>query len=97
MIETIWPPTYGDQSRQLVDCARQRPQLSDRERQVLVQWLGTDSKDHVGRTLFITVNTVNTHLRRVREKYAAAGRPASTKASLVARAIQDGLINLEDL
>lgn len=74
-----------------------RPTLSDRERQVLVHWFGTDSKEVVGQLLFITTNTVNTHLRRVREKYAAVGRPAHTKASLVARALQDGIIQIDDL
>ena len=37
------------------------------------------------------------YLDRVRIKYANAGRPAATKAALVARAIQDGLIHPEDL
>ncbi|MDO0934804.1 hypothetical protein QQY66_25140 [Streptomyces sp. DG2A-72] len=36
-------------------------------------------------------------LDRVRIEYANVGRPARTKASLVARAIQDGLIDVNDL
>lgn len=74
-----------------------RPTLSARERQVLISWFQTESKELVASNLFITVATVNTHLKRIRAKYAAAGRPASTKASLVARAIQDGLISPSEL
>jgi len=37
------------------------------------------------------------HIARVRIKYAEVGRPASTKAALVARALQDRLIDLDDL
>jgi hypothetical protein len=40
---------------------------------------------------------VNTHFGRVRTKYAAIGRPAPTKAALIARALQDGLINIDEL
>jgi hypothetical protein len=32
-----------------------------------------------------------------RAKYAAVGRPATTKAVLVARAIQDGIVNVDDI
>ena len=74
-----------------------RPVLSAREVEVLIAWLHTDSKSEVGRQLFITTSTVNTHLVRIRQKYANVGRPARTKAALAARAIQDGLIDLFDL
>ncbi|MEU6156095.1 hypothetical protein ABZ816_39565 [Actinosynnema sp. NPDC047251] len=50
----------------------------------------------VGR-LEITVRTVNSYIDRARIKYADAGRSAPTKAALVARAIQDGFVRLEDL
>ena len=42
------------------------------------------------------MGTLNTHLQRIRLKYAAAGRDASTKASLLARALQDGLTTLDE-
>lgn len=74
-----------------------RPELSAREVEVLIAWMHTDSKSEVGRQLFITTSTVNTHLARIREKYVNVGRPARTKAALAARAIQDGLIDLFDL
>src|ERR1700758_5412354 len=66
-----------------------RPRLTEREKQVLVAWFQTESKDEVGRRLYVEPSTVRTHLQRVRAKYAAAGRPAPTKAALIARAIQD--------
>lgn len=71
--------------------------LSLREREVLLTWLRHDTKDAAARLLHISVGTVNTHLTRVRAKYAAAGRPAPTKASLLARAVQDGLLDLDSL
>ncbi len=74
-----------------------RPELAPREREVLLAWFRTDSKDEVARELHIAPTTVRTHLQRIRAKYAAAGRPAPTKAALVARAIQDGLIDVDDL
>jgi DNA-binding NarL/FixJ family response regulator len=74
-----------------------RPILPAREEEVLIAWFQTESKDLVAEKLHIAPSTVRTHLQRVRAKYAAVGRPASTKAALVARAIQDGIINLDDL
>ncbi len=77
--------------------AELRPDLAPREKEVLIAWFRTDSKDGVARQLHIAPTTVRTHLQRVRAKYAAVGRPATTKAALVARALQDGLIHVDDL
>jgi DNA-binding NarL/FixJ family response regulator len=74
-----------------------RPHLPVREEEVLISWFQTESKDLVAEKLHIAPSTVRTHLQRVRAKYAAVGRPAPTKAALVARAIQDGIINLDEL
>lgn len=79
------------------DTRHTRPALSPREREVLLAWFQTESKTLVGQRLYITTSTVNTHLERIRTKYAQAGRPAPTKAALVARAIQDGLITADEL
>ncbi|KUH86236.1 MULTISPECIES: LuxR C-terminal-related transcriptional regulator [unclassified Mycobacterium] len=76
---------------------RPRPQLSQREQQVLVAWFQTDNKHAVAEKLYIEPSTVATHLQRVRAKYAAVGRPAPTKAALVARAIQDEILSVDDL
>lgn len=74
-----------------------RPALTEREVQVLRAWLKLDSKPDVAAELFISLGTVNTHLTRIRAKYSDVGRPAPTKAALVARAVQDGLIALDEL
>ncbi len=71
--------------------------LSERERQVLVGWLRLDNKEEVARRLHIAPATVRTHLQRIRLKYASTHRRATTKAALLARAIEDGLIGLGDL
>ena len=58
-----------------------RIKLSEREKQVLIAWFQTESKDLVAKRLFIAPTTVRTHLQRARAKYAAVGRPASTKSA----------------
>ena len=73
-----------------------RPALSAREGEVLLAWLRADSKNDAARTLYISTGTMNTHISRIRAKYAAVGRPATTKAALFARALQDGLTRLTD-
>lgn len=73
------------------------PGLSSREKEVLLAWIQCDSKSVVSRTLYIAPGTVNTHLTRIRDKYHVAGRTASSKAALLARALQDGLIGLDEL
>lgn len=74
-----------------------QPMLTDREVEVLRTWLMLDSKPAVAQALFISLGTVNTHLTRIRAKYADLGRPASTKAALVARAIQDDIVDIDEL
>ncbi|OQO92000.1 LuxR family transcriptional regulator [Saccharomonospora piscinae] len=74
-----------------------RPALTPREVDVLVNWFACESKEMVARKLNLSVRTVNSYIDRVRVRYANAGRPARTKAALVARAIQDGVVSLEDL
>ena len=74
-----------------------RPALSDREREVLLAWFESDSKNLVAARFGLSVKTIETYIGRVRIKYAEVGRPATTKAALVARALQDGLVDLSDL
>lgn len=71
--------------------------LTDREIEVLVAWIRADTKAQVAKKLYITAATVNTHMSRARDKYEAVGRAAGTKAALLARALQDGLIDLDEL
>ncbi|CAM3656651.1 response regulator transcription factor [Mycobacterium frederiksbergense] len=81
----------------LNDSTLGRVKLSERERQVLVAWFQTESKDLVGKRLYIAPTTVRTHLQRARAKYALVGRPAPTKSALLARAIEDGILSAGDL
>ncbi|TSE00619.1 LuxR family transcriptional regulator [Skermania sp. ID1734] len=74
-----------------------RPVLSKREIEVVSAWLRSESKHEVCQALFLAVGTINTHVARVRIKYASVGRPAPTKAALLARFLQDGLLRIEDL
>ncbi|MET9025585.1 helix-turn-helix transcriptional regulator [Nocardia sp. NPDC004168] len=88
---------HRDDPRPPTLASRERPALSSREIEVLLAWIASDSKVEVARRLYISLGTVNTHLARIRDKYAAVGRPAPTKAALVARALQDALIGIDDL
>lgn len=81
----------------LNDRTQGRTKLSEREKEVLVAWFQTESKDLVGKRLYIAPTTVRTHLQRARAKYAAVGRPAPTKSALLARAVEDGILSLNDL
>ncbi|MDI9893728.1 MULTISPECIES: helix-turn-helix transcriptional regulator [Nocardiaceae] len=74
-----------------------RPDLTGREIEVLLCWIKHDSKTEVAKALFLSLGTVNTHLTRIRAKYTSVGRPAPTKAGLVARALQDGLVDISEL
>lgn len=74
-----------------------RPRLTARERDVLVAWLRCESKRTVATLCHLSPRTVEGYIDRVRQRYAEVGRPAPTKASLVARALQDGLIALDEL
>lgn len=79
------------------NAAPDRPQLTDREQEVLLAWFQCESKQLVAARCNLSPRTVEGYIDRVRVRYARAGRPASTKAALVARALQDGLIQLDDL
>ena len=90
-------PYIGPRMAEALKSSGHRIRLSEREKQVLVAWFQTESKDEVGRLLHIAPATVRTHLQRIRAKYAHVARPASTKSALLARAIEDGIIGLTDL
>ncbi|MBD0293314.1 MAG: response regulator transcription factor [Jiangellaceae bacterium] len=74
-----------------------RPQLSDQEFMACRLWFQGMKKAQVARRMGIRESTVRQYIARVRAKYAKVGRPAGTKADLLARAIQDGLINAADI
>jgi DNA-binding NarL/FixJ family response regulator len=80
-----------------VDTGPESPRLSVREREVLIEWFRCESKQTAAERLHLSARSVSTYLDRVRIKYANTGRPAPTKAVLLARAIQDGLIAPHEL
>lgn len=94
-------PAYGSSSgippRPRPGPPAARPDLSDREVEVLIAWLASDSKREVTERLFLADSTVSTYIQRVRAKYEAAGRPARTKVRLLLRAVEDGYVRLGDL
>jgi DNA-binding NarL/FixJ family response regulator len=77
----------------LADQRPDRPALSQQEQQALLLWFQGMSKASVGRRMSISENTVRQYISRARAKYAATGRTAPSKDALLARAIEDGVIN----
>lgn len=69
-----------------------RPQLTDREVQVLnLLYQGLVTKQ-VARKLELRESTVKEHLKRIRGKYTALGRSVSTRVELIQRAVEDGYV-----
>ncbi len=70
-----------------------RPRLSPAEQEALLLYVSGLSTAEVAGRMGVQYETAKTYLRRVREKYARAGRPAGKKAELVRRAVEDGLLD----
>jgi DNA-binding NarL/FixJ family response regulator len=70
-----------------------RPKLSAGEIDALKLYVAGNSAEQVASLLNVQYETVKTYLRRVREKYARANRPASKKADLIRRAAEDGYLH----
>ena len=71
-----------------------RPRLAPRQREVLVAYVaGSDLLPTVARELGMDRETLKTHLRRIKEKYSAVDRPASTRLELYRRAVEDGFVS----
>lgn len=68
------------------------PTLTKRELEVITAWLGYGTKADAAAALFLSENTVRTHITRVRAKYAFLGLDVSTKARLLHQMKSDGLI-----
>ena len=81
----------------LADTSVNRPRLAPKEVDALRLWFQGMSKASVGRRLNIAEETVKDYINRARVKYANVGRPAPSKAALLARALEDGLITLADV
>lgn len=69
-----------------------RPKLSSGEQTALVLYAQGRATKAVADEMNVQYETAKTFLRRVREKYARAGRPASKRAELVRRAAEDGYL-----
>lgn len=76
-----------DQDTHFVDAA-----LSTREAEVLGLYASGETAEHVALLLHISRETVLDHIRRVRAKYAAVERKATTKVDLLRRAVEDGIV-----
>ncbi len=69
-----------------------RPKLSPGEEEALKLYVSGLSTADVAENMNVQYETAKTYLRRVREKYAKSGRPASKKADLIRRAAEDGYL-----
>ncbi|MDL9944913.1 response regulator transcription factor [Gordonia sp. ABSL11-1] len=84
VLTTEWAAAIdGDPELEAVDLS---PQLQ----RVLTLYASGETSAGVGAALGVTAETVNEYLKRIRQKYAAAGRPTRTKLDLFKRAVEDG-------
>jgi len=74
------------------DASAARVRLSTRESEVLALYAAGETAERVAQALFVSRETVLDHIRRIRVKYAAVGRPALTKVDLFRRAVEDGFV-----
>lgn len=64
--------------------------LSSQLQRVLTLYASGGTSISVGNELGVAPDTVNEYLKRIRQKYADAGRPTRTKLDLFKRAVEDG-------
>jgi len=72
--------------------SQSRPKLSAGEIEAFRLYVSGHSTVEVANEMNVQYETAKTYLRRVREKYAKANRPASKKAELIRRAAEDGYL-----
>ncbi|OZE92421.1 two-component system response regulator [Rhodococcoides fascians] len=65
-------------------------QLSPQLQRVLALYAAGETSVQVAREIGVQVDTVHEYLKRIRDKYAHAGRPAQSKLELFKRAVEDG-------
>lgn len=84
VLTTEWAAAIdGDPNLAAVDLS---PQLQ----RVLTLYASGGTSVSVGNELGVAPDTVNEYLKRIRQKYADAGRPTRTKLDLFKRAVEDG-------
>jgi len=66
--------------------------LSPKEQEVLALYASGDKSVAVAHRAGLSTSTVAEYVRRIRHKYAMAGRAAHTKVDLYKRAVEDGLL-----
>lgn len=83
-------------ARRIANGEAARPRLSAREVEVLnLLYQGLITKQ-AARRLQVSESTVKEHLKRIRQKYTALGRPVSTRVQLLQIAHSDGFIVTDD-
>lgn len=92
---THTPPALG--GALLADDTPDRPVLTAAQVDALRTWFTAGSKELAAERLGKTPRAVDKLIEQARLRYALAGRPAPTQAMLLARALQDELITLEEM
>jgi DNA-binding NarL/FixJ family response regulator len=69
-----------------------RPKLSSSEQLALSLYVSGKTTVQVAASMNVGYETAKTYLRRIRDKYAKAGRPTSSRADLIRRAAEDGYL-----
>ncbi|WP_086661852.1 response regulator [Lentzea kentuckyensis] len=72
------------------DARSKRPHLSPREREVLRIYGTGSTLGTTARRIGISESTARTHLQRIKEKYAAVGRPINHRTDYMLRHREDG-------
>jgi DNA-binding NarL/FixJ family response regulator len=69
-----------------------RVDLSPQLQRVLTRWAEGETASTIARGLGVSIETINDYKRRIQLKYAAAGRPTTTKQDFLKRAMEDGWV-----
>lgn len=80
-----------DSEQDVIDA--DRPRLSDQEERALSLYASGLTLAAVAEALGVKPDTAKTYIARVKAKYAAAGRPASSKLDLSRIAVDDGYVD----
>ncbi|KAB2352504.1 response regulator [Actinomadura rudentiformis] len=89
--ETYTTPSQA--GAMLAATGRHRPTFSEQELRSMRLWLGGLTRAAVARQMGISEHTVKQYLERARDKYAKAGREASTRIALYREALRDGIVD----
>jgi len=68
--------------------------LSPQLQRVLTLYANGATSRSISEAMNVQIDTVNEYLKRIRQKYASAGRPANTKLDLFKRALEDGWVSM---